>query len=329
MRKLNRDFFSQSSDPPSKFKKPSSQRKLVSLIFLLTILAIAFFWFKDKLGQNLETFLKPATFEIVSPLIPNFKAQEKNDNPQTEKELIGKISDWLKNLKGEYGIYVYSLTSNKEYGLNERKVSTAASVNKVPIMLSFYKELEKDSFSLSDKYELKKEDIQNYGTGIMQYEEPGKVYTYKELLELSGKKSDNTAAHVLGKILGFSNLKRFIKDLGLKKTSIEENKTTPKEAGSLFVMTYKDKILKTEKYKKAFFSNLTETDFEDRIPAGIPENIKIAHKIGSGERIYNDCGIIFGKHPFVLCILSREAAENEALEVIPKIAKLVWEFEQH
>jgi beta-lactamase class A len=73
---------------------------------------------------------------------------------------------------------------------------------------------------------------------------------------------------------------------------------------------------------------LTKTGFEDRIPAGIPKEVRVAHKIGTEIGVFSDAGIVFSQKPFVLVIMSREAKESEAKEVLPKIAKAVWEWEE-
>lgn len=311
-----------------KFKTSHPERKIAFFLFMLTVLAAFFFWIKTDFDHLWRQLTKPATFEIISPLKSlNLKPKEEK-KLKSEEEVVREIEALTNDLRGKYAVYIYSFNSGKEYGINQKEVFPAASVNKVPVILAFYRELEKNKFSPTEEYKLQEQDIQGYGTGVMLSEEPGKIFTYEELLQLSGKKSDNTAAYVLSKILGFKNLEIFLQSLGLKNTSIEKNETTAFEAGKLFVLTYEGNILKTGKYKQQFFDNLTETDFEDRIPAGIPKDIGVAHKIGSLERVYHDCGIVFGENPFVLCILSQETAENEALDVIPKIARLVWEFEE-
>jgi len=123
-------------------------------------------------------------------------------------------------------------------------------------MLAFLSQLEKELYSLDDKYSLKSFDVQDYGTGNMRYKELGTEYTYDELLELSGKISDNTAAHVIGSILGADNIDKFIEVFGLQNTSIDNNETTPLDLGTLFALTYKGEILKKENTKINSFTTL-------------------------------------------------------------------------
>jgi len=300
-----------------KTKKPYSERKATFLVLLITLLAIAFFWSEANITNLWQKLKTPASFEIF---------YQKNKN---KDEILGEIKNLTKDLMGSYSVYVYSFGAGREYGIDEDKVFIAASLNKIPIMLKAYQMIEEEKLSLNDKYELKKEDIQDYGTGSMRYEEIGKEYTYNQLLVLTGKESDNTAAHVLGKIIGLEEVQSLLGELGLEKISMEKNETTPRQLGQLFIKAWKGEVLKKEEIKKRFFDNLTRTDFEDRISLGIPSGVRIAHKVGSADRAYHDCGLVFGQNNFVLCIFSSEASEEEALGVMPKIAKVVWEFEEN
>jgi len=94
----------------------------------------------------------------------------------------------------------------------------------------------------------------------------------------------------------------------------------------LFKKFYEGKLINQE-HRDELLQFLTNTDFEGRIPKGVPEGVRVAHKIGTLAGIYSDAGIIFAEEPFVLVIMSRDARESEALEVLPEITQAVWEFE--
>jgi len=315
-------FRNKKTDFAADSKKSSpQQRKATLIILLLTLILVVFFWLKTQQISIFENIFKPHTIEIISG------KQKASNTSKTSKEKTDSIKEFLKDKKGTYGIYVYNLNNNQKYGINEVKIFPAASINKVPVMLAFLSQLEKELYSLDDKYSLKSFDVQDYGTGNMRYKELGTEYTYDELLELSGKISDNTAAHVIGSILGADNIDKFIEVFGLQNTSIDNNETTPLDLGTLFALTYKGEILKKEKYKNKFFYYLTNTDFEDRIPAGVPEQTKVAHKIGNLEGVFNDCGIVFAENPYVLCILSKNSSEEEGPPVLKQLSSMIWEFE--
>jgi len=63
------------------------------------------------------------------------------------------------------------------------------------------------------------------------------------------------------------------------------------------------------------------------LPAGMSKKIKVAHKIGRDTGTFSDAGIVFADKPYIIVIMSKEARETEANEVLPKISKIIWDFE--
>lgn len=332
---MDKDFAVKRFKPPELNKKKNPQKEeakktsrgLIIGLFIGTISLSLFLWQKQELGKWWDNLWQPAIYEIINPEIVDEQLIRISQNLYSPKDVVEGIEELINPLQGTYGVYVESLENGAQYGINQEVVFTAASVNKVLIMAKVLEEIEKDKLDLADEYRLQKKDIQDYGTGSMRYDQPGKVYKIEELLRLTGKSSDNTAAHVLNLMLGKNKLNDFIKKLKMEKTSIEENTTTPVEMGRFFGQIYRGEIL-ADDLREKFYSYLTRTEFEERIPAGVPSFVSVSHKIGSEVQTINDCGIIFDKkHPYILCIFSKEIKESQALEVLPKISALVWAYE--
>jgi len=306
-------------------RKIKGSRLGIVVLFLGTIFLSSLFWFKTQANEWWQKINVPAVYRIskgskkelskllgIKPDLSGLKGLENSINLLTEE------------LNGEYGLYLYYLKQEQFLGIKEDEVFKAASVNKIPIIVSFYQQVEKGKLDEESEYILEKEDIQDYGTGRMRYQNEGSKYLYKDLIKLTGKNSDNTAAFVLAELIG-QELQGNLDKLGMENTLMEENTTTPKEMGDYLVKLYQNELVGKE-YKEKILAALTETDFEDRIPQGVPEYIQVAHKTGNEVQVYNDCGIILSSNPYVLCILTKEVTEKEALEVIPKISRLIWEF---
>ncbi len=141
-----------------------------------------------------------------------------------------------------------------------------------------------------------------------------------------GQQSDNTAFNVLRQILGEAKIQETINDLGMFSTSLKDNQTTPADIGLFWELLYEGGVV-SDDYRDEILDYLTETAFEGRIPAGVPEEVRVAHKIGTDARTFSDAGIVFSERPFILVIMSQDALESEALEVLPKITRIVWGFE--
>lgn len=246
----------------------------------------------------------------------------KNDQNLVIKNEIEKMT---KKLKGDYGLSLYNLSTKNTFGLKENQVFTAASINKLPVILTLYLEAEAGRIDLETKYALEAVD-KRAGAGSMQYQKIGTTYTYRKMAELMGKQSDNTAFTTLRRILTDKKIQETINNLGMTKTSLAESKTSPADVAIFFRKLYSGSILKREN-RDEILSFLTKTLYETRIPAGIPEGVKVAHKIGSDTGVVSDAGIIFAPKPYILVILSEGVLESEAEWVIPKISKSIWDFE--
>src|SRR5688500_6114895 len=71
---------------------------------------------------------------------------------------------------------------------------------------------------------------------------------------------------------------------------------------------------------------LKRQKFNDAIPAGVPTGTPVAHKTGSITRIHHDAGIVFGRRPYVLVVLTRGIQDQKiSAPLIARISKMVWE----
>jgi len=268
--------------------KPSliDGRWAIVSLFLITAVASLFFYLKTEAPLLWQKITSPA---IISTLPGRF-------NPAP---VLSEVESLTKDLRGDYGFYVYRLDSKESYGIKRDEVFPAASLIKLPVMLTAYQEAEKGNLELND---------------------------YREMVEAMGKRSDNAAFNQLVNLLGEEKIQATIDNLGMSKTSFENNDTTPADIGLFFKELYGGEIISDE-HRDEILDFLTETEFEDRIPAGIPSEIRVAHKIGNEIGSFSDAGIVFSQKPFILVIISKNARESEANQVLPRISQAAWEFE--
>ncbi len=192
--------------------------------------------------------------------------------------------------KGNYGVYFINLVDNTAFGINEEMTFTAASINKVPIIAALYYLNNKGKLDLDEQITLQKDDIQDYGSGDLRYQGIGQVYSLRTLAKLSLQQSDNTAAHVLAKRIGTDVIQNLIDSWGLTQTSINDNKTSPKDIGLLFQKISKEQIASSS-LTKELIGFMQNTDIEDRLPEGVPSDASIYHKTGDAVGSLHDAGV--------------------------------------
>ena len=123
-----------------------------------------------------------------------------------------------------------------EIGINQNMGFIAASVNKIPILAAVYYFANQGEIDLDQKITIQASDIQDYGTGIIRYEQPGVIYSLKTLARLMMEKSDNTAAYVLThRVIGQNELQEMVEAWGLTGTNVKTNDIL-KTLGDLFLI---------------------------------------------------------------------------------------------
>lgn len=227
---------------------------------------------------------------------------------------------------GTYAFYLFNLATKQEYGVRQEEIFPAASLIKLPVILTLYQEVEKGNASLETRYRLKDEDKVG-GAGSLQYQPAGAILTYRELARLMGKESDNTAFKILRGILGDEKIKETADSLGMQKTLLEENETTPRDIGIFLRKLWGGAVVSNES-RDEILGFLTDTSFEDSwMPDGVPIGIRVAHKVGIETRSISDAGIIFSERPFVLVLMSRDVNDSEARRLVPELTRIFWEAE--
>lgn len=269
------------------------ERLVVLSVLLITVLT------SGILALSARNFklpkLPPLKIPSMSDLNP-FKEQTivvGNKGSRISQEKIENtkklFKDATNDYSGIYAFYIYDLNGDYYYGFNHQETMQAASLIKLPVMYLAMK---------------KGED--------------------KKLVEAMGKRSDNSAYLKMVEILGRENVNKTISDLGMIKTSLSENKTTPEEIGTYFKKLYDNELL-SETETKELESYMTNTNFENWLRPGILEGITLVHKYGRELHSVSDAGIVMGDKPFVIVIMTDGVIEREADELIPKLSKLLYD----
>lgn len=314
-------------DPESKPRKPRKRKdpppkpwgkieRIIVLIIFISVPALSLlFLIRSKNSQLASPISIPAP-AIVKDIIPS--------TPKDTTDLKKDIELILKNSKGTYGVWLESLDGNYSLGINENQKFEGASLFKLPLMIAYYKALDSGEIKSNTTYSLKHSDAQA-GAGTLASLPAGTAITYRDLVEAMGKNSDNTAYGILERIIGVNKEVETIKSLGMMSTDLSKSTTTPHDIGLLFSKLNSENIISSSS-KKELLSFLTDTEFENLIPEGVPDNITVAHKYGSVSGEINDAGIVMANRPFILIILSNGAGLQEAEEKFPEITKIIYDW---
>jgi beta-lactamase class A len=279
------------------------------------------------------TYLVLSKTKIINfPSKPNNPPSNKTTDPTkinpTKNKLIENLEKLIEGKTGSYSIYIYDLNKQKEYSINGQMVITAASVNKLPILASLYYLAGQNEIDLEKIIVPQPSDIQDYGSGIIRGDPAGTPYSIKTLARLMIQKSDNTAAYILGsEIVGLDKIQNLVNTWGLEQTNITENKSSAKDMSILLTKMYRGEIT-NKPLTLEMLGFLSKTDFEDRIPKGLPSGVKYYHKTGDEINKLHDVAIVDleGK-PYYIGIFTIDITDEESTkQTMSEISKTVYEF---
>lgn len=231
--------------------------------------------------------------------------------------IFTEIDNKIKNLKGHVGYYFIDCESNETHGFNEEDEFLAASVIKFPIYLSICRFVSRNEVSFKTKVVVRNEDKLPSCGGLNCFTGDVEI-DIESLCNLMIRLSDNTATNVLINYFGMDKLNNEFASIGLVKTKIYrllfdsvaaskglENKICLKELASLLKQIY-DKTFINEEYSTYINNCLSEQQVNHKIPGYIVDDIKIAHKTGEDDNLTNDIGIVYAKHPFIICFAGHD-----------------------
>lgn len=305
-------------------KHQGTGRIIILAVFGMTAVISLFYWWFSRAarGDKGEKFWGGLTVKM------NFLTEEEKAARKRveESELFEKrLEEKIKDGSGTYGIFILRLGKDEEYGVNTEIPMPAASIMKLPVMISAMQEIEAGRMSFETEYILENRDKRT-GSGSIGTNPVGTVYTMEKLLREMGIKSDNTAYAAVLRKIGQETVQNNISKWGLDKTSIQENLISPREAGKLWKMMFEETILSAESREK-MWSFLRDSIYEDRIAKGLPEDTDLVHKVGTDEGVWSDCGIVLGERPYVIVIMTSKTPREEAAAMVPELSRMIWEFE--
>jgi beta-lactamase class A len=219
-------------------------------------------------------------------------------------------------------------------------------------MIELFHQVRQGKLKLSDTLRVKNEfhsivDGSVYTLNVADDSEPeiykaeGQTRTLRQLCELMITASSNLATNLLIEKLGVENIRATVRGLhadgvnvlrGVEDGKAFEkglnNTTTARGLGILLQAIAEEKAVDPESSRE-MIAILERQRFNEGIPAGLPQGIRVAHKTGEITKIHHDAAIVFAKCPFILVILVRGLPERkDSAALMAEISKTFYDAAQ-
>lgn len=267
----------------------------------------------DELSRKYPYLAKRIIAEDEIDLLVNFMPLRKN-----LREFVAPFGD-------NFAFYFEYLPTGTSIGVNEKNNFNPASLGKVPLAMALYLGSEKGTVKRDQKVSIQLEHI-NDKSGSLYKRGVGTELSLGEVIDVMLRESDNTAAAILAEYVIDEDYQEVYKGLDIEFPADNNNLISAKGYSSILKALYFSSVLNKEDSQR-ILNLLTETIFKDKLVAGVPKGVSVAHKIGFwGEELYSDCGIVYVPHrSYLLCMISK-SNENEARSRMKTASQVIYNY---
>lgn len=276
-------------------------------------------------------------YQYINPLLSCDGAELSNTSSETLRTLRTKLQGivgaaYKEGAVTRSAIYIRELNGGVWLGINEREEFTPGSLLKVPAVMSLYRYAEeRDPSILTREFEFGGGDVgaaQQYAPG--ESLTPGTIYSMANLVERALRYSDNNAATLIAQSIDTAYLLGAYRDLGfIAPTLGQDYLIRVKDYAAFFRLLYNATYIDRDESEQVL-GLLAQSTFKKGIVAGVPTGTVVAHKFGEREtggglQQLHDCGIVYAKNPYIICVLS-QGKDFAALEsFIARVSAAAYE----
>lgn len=259
---------------------------------------------------------------------------------RSQTALADLLAPAVAKAPADVSIVVQDLNDGTCTTFDAYKDMPAASVDKLPVLIEVFHQIQQHKLTLDTKIKLTNAD-RDHGWGLIDNMRTGKAFTVKKLLALMIDNSDNTATNMLIRRVGLKSVNEEAKALGLDGTKLPTDIRTDKhdvilglrtcagDVAKMYSMMYQGTLI--DSASSAQMLEILANQHENNlIPQLLPAGIKIAHKTGTINDAVNDGGIVYtNDHRYVIVVMTANATSlHAAKNFIRTVSRQVFLYQQ-
>lgn len=241
--------------------------------------------------------------------------------------LRNKLRELTKDYGTSFALYFEYLPTGTSIGVNEKEDFIGASLLKLPIVMAFYHQQQRQTVDFTDKkVKIIKEDI-DIDFGDLWTAGEGAEMTLGNAAKKALVESDNTAVNILARNILQQDFDSVYQGLDIDiKSEKDMTFISAKGYSSILKALYFSAVLNKENSQQVL-ELLSQSSAEDKLRKPLPKDIIVANKFGVYKNEgFQDCGIVYlPKRNYLLCMMSK-TDEEEATKRIIRISEAVYNF---
>lgn len=267
-------------------------------------------------------------------------------NTEMDLELQQKLEALINDFKGDVGIYVKNLETDKEIAINADTIFPTASIVKVPILVKVFDKIEKGELNYNDTLVYSTDRIYG-GSGLMQFYKDSTKTDLRTLVALMISYSDNVTSLWNQELAGGGEaINELMDEIGLEHTRVNSRtegrekdwekygwgQTTPREMASILI-EIRNRELISPAASDEMYRLLGNSFYQEYALSQIPPYVQAAAKQGMVNKSRSELFMVnapSGDYVGYIATKNNEDESweegNEAWELQRKISALLWNY---
>ncbi len=319
-------------------------KKFIFPLIIVTIISAVIGYIVGKSSLLHPTFSEQryqGSYKFINPLLECDSSSNFSQNVSLSR-LKTKLSDTISKLQNNQqlsyaSVYFRDLNNGPWLGINENENFSPASLIKLPLAITYYKEAEKNPAILQESIAVATSSATEKQSILPSITlDPQKNYTVDELIEHMLIYSDNQAYYTLFDHVDNDLFVKNFTDLGIDikdaYTNPSGNIISVKSYAAFFRILFNASYLDRDMSEKVL-SILSKIEYQNALVKGVNNSkIPISHKFGertfelTGEKQLHDCGIVYyPQKPYLICIMTRGQDFSKLSSAIAELSNIIYQ----
>ena len=249
--------------------------------------------------------------------------------------LRSQLREMTAEYRGKWSIYLKALDTDESLIINNRTLFSASLI-KAFVMAYTYENMDQVKENEAKKMNADPDSPaveEKIGSLLWNMIAVSDNESFNELVRLQTDQNDFSK--------GALAVNAYLEEQGYTHTSVQHtlspssspetglggrNTTSSRDCGILLERIYNGECV-NEEASQAMLKLLLDQRVTTKIPMGITGDIKIANKTGETDSNQHDIAIVYGeKTTYILCVLSEDCPENEAVMHIRDLSAKVYQY---
>lgn len=264
---------------------------------------------------------------------------------KSDARLEAKLRPLVQNFRGDVGIYVRHLQTNRVVEIAADTLFPTASMVKVPITIGLFDKIQRGELDYHATLTYR-DSLLYAGEDLLGFFKDGEKIALSKVAMLMITTSDNTASLWCQALAGGgANINNWLASNGFQHTRVNSRtpgrrpdwqrygwgQTTPREMAELLVRIREGRVISPAASER-IYRNLIRIYWDGEALSQLPPTVQVASKQGAVDRSRSEVVLVNAPSgDYVFCVITKNQQDeswertNEGYELLRTVSRTLWE----